>query len=113
MNGGHDFTAVQMYWQPALIKLTQLPNPEHDGGKPTPCYVAAQQITLISRGLTSFSKTRNGHVTDPALREYFPAQEATFVVINSSVALQVLETPEQVALLRDRALGHKPELKPA
>lgn len=108
MSKDHDFTAVQMHWQPPLIKLTQLPNPDHDNGEPTSCYISPQQIILISRGVTSFSKKNQDGSVPFEKREFYPAQESTFVVIGHSLSLQVLETPEMVAMLRDKALGHQP-----
>lgn len=110
MSHDHDMTVSQMHWQPALIRLTQIANPDCDEGKATPCFVNPQHITQISRGVTSFTKTINGVVPPEGMREYHPAQACTFVVISAGLGLQVVESPEQVALMRDRALGH--EVKP-
>ena len=108
MSHNHDFTAVQMHWQPSLIKLTQIPNPDLDHGNPPPCFVAPQQIVAIHRGLTSFSKTTNGVVPPEGNREFHLAVPVTSVVLGYSLAYMVLESPETVAMLRDKALGHEP-----
>ena len=101
----HDVTVTQMTWQPALLKLTFAPHPDVDGGEPTPCYVAPQWIIGIGRQALTFGKVG---VTG----ESHPAVTCTAVVISPSMAYYVTETPEQVALMRDRALGHEPKLAP-
>ena len=100
----HDVTVNQMQWQPALLKLTYTPHPDVDDGEPTPCYVCPQWITGISRQAMKFGKV-------DAPSESYPAKTCTAVVISSSIIYYVIETPEQVALMRDRALGHEPKLE--
>lgn len=110
MSHDHDMNVTQMHWQPPLVKLTQVANPDHDEGKPTTCFINAQNITQINRAISSFSKI-NADGTVPSStdkREFHPAQACTVVMVGASQGLQVTESPETVAMLRDRALGHEP-----
>lgn len=103
MSHGHDVTVNQMQWQPALLKLTYVGHPEVDGGEPTPCYICPQWITSINRQRMKFSSIADKDKT-------YEIDSCTAVVISAYQILYVTETPEQVALLRDRALGHEAKL---
>lgn len=100
----HDVTVNQMTWQPALLKLTYAAHPDVDNGAPTPCYIAPQWIVGIGRQAMRFCR-----VDDP--KESHPAQTCTAVVISSYQIYYVTESPEEVARLRDVALGHVAKLK--
>ena len=94
----HDFTAVQMYWKPALLKLTQAGHVGCDGGVDTVCFIDPQLISSINRqglkmGFTGEPQSDIGSVTA--------------VAISSVQILYVRETPEDVAAARDKALGHE------
>lgn len=98
-----DFTATQMYWQPSLIRLTQMPDPEMDEGRPTVCYISPDKILAIHRIRTAFSKA--GQNGPQEYREYHPHVVCTCVV-TGYYNLMVTELPEQIAILRDQAMGH-------
>lgn len=101
MSAGVDMTGsiTQMHWKPRLLRLTQIGNPDVDDGHPTSCYIDAQAITRISRVVAAFSMR-----ADPQKRH--PDVLCTEVFYCHG-AVHVLETPEQIALMRDRALGHE------
>ena len=98
-----DFNVTQMQWRPELLKLTQVGRPEVNNGEPVALYVdptAIQKITIeeVYFNLPDGSKG--------------PAVVCTSVFC-CHFHCAVLESPEQVALMRDRALGYKPKLTSA
>lgn len=103
---GHDMTVSQMYWQPPLLKLTYVPNPEVDDGQPTTCFVCPQSITAIGRQKTQFFKVEEAGARHPPVT-------CTAVIVSASMVFYVTESPEEIARLRDKAMGHeqKPELR--
>lgn len=92
-----EMNVQQMLWKPALIKLTQAPYPDVDGNEPTACYVDPSAIVAVSR-LMMKPKGHDGTDGEPRC--------VTFVNICHG-HYYVTETPEQVAMARDRALGHE------
>lgn len=91
-------------WKPKMIRLTQIPIPDVDGGEPTPVHVNADAITAVYRRRGAF--TRNGGVGDAFTpsREFFATVECTEVHCCHFVLL-VQESPDRVAHLRHVALG--------
>lgn len=97
---GQQLDVTSMMWQPALLRLTMIGNPDVEGGKPTPCFLTPQSITMIRRAIAAFPRR-----DDPAQRH--PDAPCTEVFFCHG-AVHVLESAEEVAMLRDRALGHEP-----
>lgn len=103
----HDnMTLTQMYWKPALLQLTQIANPAMDDGTPTPCFVDPQEIVSIARTRSSFAKEG----TLDGVLEYYDRINCTSVSLRS-YSLLVTESPSQVAMMRDAALGHERKLE--
>lgn len=98
MSNGHDMTVQQKNWSPRMVKLTAIGNREVSHGEPTATYVDPYYIALAVRSIGSwnvmYSQGRNEptECTTVWLRDGCPAN------------ILVLESPEEVALLRDRAL---------
>ena len=90
---------TNMMWQPELLKLTQIGNPDWFDGEPTACYVTPQSITRISRSVAAFPMRE-----DPTKRH---ADIQCTEVFYCHGTLHVTESPEEVARLRDKALGHE------
>ena len=88
-----------MNWKPKLIRLTMIGNPDWDGGKPQVCFLDPAVIVSLSEGFGAFS-TRD----DPPKRH--PDVRCTAVFFCHGT-LHVLESAEEVARLRDEALGFK------
>ena len=97
----HDMSVMQ--WQPPFLRLNSVPNPDVNSGESSPIFIAPQHITLIDRQCVSYNKSSDRS-------EYWPPREGTRVVIGPNFYEFVTEDPETVALMRDRALGHKPTL---
>lgn len=93
-------TATQMVWQPPLVKLTAAPHQDIDGGKPQSCYVNPQLIAVIQRMAIQHHKFKEGN------KKKWPPVNVT-AVQTGALIMYVKETPDQVAKLRDEALGHK------
>ena len=91
------------HWTPPLIELTQIGCPDFADGQPTKCFVDARTIGLACFSVGSFHK-RNPEI--PGAVEKHPDQQCTTVWLNGGGPSHclVLETPEEVALRRDRAL---------
>jgi len=100
-----DLQVSNSIWQaqPPLLRLTTIAHGDVDGGVPTPCYIAPQWITSIERKVVSFSKFGTEG-------EHWPSQCCTYVAVSPSMGYWVVEAPEVVAMMRDRALGHEPKL---
>ena len=94
------------YLHPRLIELTQIASPEFAGGQPTRCYVDPRCIVLVVQGLGSFLKRKG---MPAGSTETWPDQECTTVWLSGHY-MQVLETPQEVARLRDGALEVPAEL---
>ena len=94
-----DFTATQMMWRPRLMRLTQIVQPELDGGQPTTCYVNPDLISRINRTVISWGK-RDG-------TGQWPDQSCTIVSLHGSEHVMVSETPEEIAKARDESYGYK------
>ena len=98
-----DLTATQMVWRPKLIRLTQIGNPDFNNGESQSCFIDPGVITAVYRAPAAFSKRDKPE-------ERHPSVECT-AVFYCHGTLHVLESPEEVALLREQAYGHKVELK--
>ena len=96
-----DLTATQMMWQPPMIKLTQVGWPGVDDGKETPLFVNPAAISRINRVL-SWQNNSDGSKS--------PEKAATEIHCCHYVC-HVIESPETVAIMRDKALGHEAKLK--
>ncbi len=96
------------YWTPQLIELTQIGCSEFDGGQPTPCFVDPRNIVSIVRGLGGFYLKSSDTLTTQAITPHAPC---TAVMVVGSGIVHVIETPQEVALRRDRALEIPVNLK--
>lgn len=104
----HDFTAVQMYWKPPLVRLSQIPD-VYLGDGTTTCFVDAQQIVMINRQVRYQSEPPlDGKPHSGEGLKWRPGVPCTVVSLSVGVVLNVEETPEEVAMLRDKSLGHEP-----
>lgn len=92
------------HWRPPLLKLTLLPNPDVEDGEAQACFVAPELIQSIAVRVMSWATAATYGQRE---RAYHPARPCTEVVCGSLMLL-VTESPETVAMLRDRALGHEP-----
>ena len=93
-----DMNVTQMMWKPALIRLTQVPYPVIDDGKPTVLFVDPTAIQKVCREMIYFN------LPDGERSEGIMATSINCCHFNCSV----MESPETVAMLRDKSLGHEP-----
>ena len=100
----NEINVTQMTWRPRLIKLTLVGNPECWGGKPTSCYVAPELISHILCAAASVIK--QGDLSGKVVG----LGDCTIIRFYGLPDICVLETTEQVALMRDRELGLMPEM---
>lgn len=98
-----DATVTQMHWQPPLLKLTGVSHPNVDAGVASPLYIAPNQIIGVERKAIQSQDMVTG--------DKYPIVSCTIVTISYSLAYQVSESPEKIALMRDKALGHAPKLE--
>lgn len=99
-----------MAWQPPLLRLTQCVHPDTDGGVAGPCFVAPQHIMCIMRvNLVHHKSPYKGGEE----QEYYAGVSATSISLSPSLSMNVIESPEVVASMRDRALGFGPKLESA
>lgn len=101
MSNDANITATQMHWQPPLLRLTQVVYQGLDEGKETTLYVNPQLIQKISRAVF-WVNNPDGSKSPGA-----PATE----IHCCHFVCYVAESPETVALLRDKAMGFKPTLE--
>jgi len=94
-------SVVTAEWRPPFIRLTQIAGPGDDG--PTELWVdpRAMSMVQIGRGALAWPNP-----DDPSKPEYGPSIQCT-IVHCCHYHICVLEPPGQVAMLRDRALGHE------
>ena len=95
-----NMNAQMMMWRPALIKLTQIGRPEVNNGEPVSLYVDPSAIQRITIEQTVFNLV-DGTKSEPVV---------CTSVFCCHFHCAVLESPEQVALMRDQALGHQSKL---
>ena len=93
---------TNMIWRPALLKLTSMPHPDVDNGATAALFVDPAAISQIRRVLVIQKKA-------PEFVEPHPGQMGTELHCCHYI-VHVMESCEQVALLRDKALGHAPAL---
>ena len=101
MSSQMDLTATQMVWQPPMIKLTQHGWDGLDDGKETILFVNPAVISRINRVL-SWQNNPDGTKTEA---------KAVTEVHCCHYVCHVIEAPEIVAMMRDKALGHESKLK--
>lgn len=108
----HDMNVRSMVWRPALVRLTQIPHPEIDGGTAMPCFIDPTAVILIARSRAQQWK----HYAVGEQRVAGDTREAVNVVDGTCIQLSggagvifVQETPEEVATAINRAIGHEPE----
>ena len=102
--GPTESNITAMQWRAPLIKLTQIGNPDVDGGQPTATYVSAEAIGQIRRlkgAFVTYDSIVEGN------RNFHPAVECTEIHCCHYTML-VTESPETVAMLRDKAFGFEP-----
>lgn len=85
------------YQRPALVKLTQVGIAGLDGGAPTVAYVDPTNIAMIVRAIGG--RSNEGDQT-------FEQEPVTCIRIYGGHHMLVTETPEIVALRRERALNN-------
>ena len=96
MSSSMEVNATQMLWRPRLIKLTQ---PAGDGVAESVLYIQPEFISAIRR-----IRAKPGKDDEEI--------EATIVIANSFAHhIVVLETPDEVARLRDIAFGFEQKLE--
>ena len=95
-----DVSATQMVWRPKFIKLTQIGNPDFRNGEQTPCYIDPGVITAIFMVPAAFTKRNKPE-------ERHPDVDCT-AVFYCHGTLHVLESPDEVARLREAAYGDEP-----
>ena len=98
----NDITEIA-HAKPALLKLTQIGNPDHDGGKPTPIYIDPACISYIRRAKGAFVKAEC--LAGPKY-EHHERIDCTAVSLHGNQEMLVTEPPEFIAAARDRAYGH-------
>ncbi len=95
----YDVNNTVMSWQPSMLRLTQIGCSGIDGGVPTTLYVNPASILMVCR--------TGGRLETKGV-EPFERESCTAICIQGmGGSLLVTEAVETVALLRDRALGHK------
>lgn len=94
-----NMTATQMQWQPKLIKLTQVGIPSIDEGQPTAVFINPQHITMICRSRVTYQV--------PGEEEKHQTLGTYINMVHATAHVQ--ESPEVVAMLRDKALGFEAE----
>lgn len=100
----HNVTS--MLWRAPLLRLTCIANPDVNEGRPTNTFVPPEAIGQIRRMMGSYRT--HASLTDVANPpRYHPGVECTEVHCGMYTLL-VTESPETVAMLRDRALGFEP-----
>ena len=87
-----------------MIRLTLIGNPEVDGGGPTTCFVEASAISSIRRTVGGYAKSQSYGKTPLEFHELVACTELHCC----HYTLFVTESPEDVALLRDKAMGISP-----
>lgn len=102
--------APTKFWAPRLVKLTAIGNPEVAGGAPQSTFIDPNLISLIYRSLSSWVAQRVGGIRQG---KPFELIECTAVWLRQGPPhnVLVLESPEEVALRRDRALEVPTELR--
>ena len=100
----HDINVEQKQWSPRMMRLTAISNREVAGGAPQPVFVDPYCVALAVRSMGFWNVIdgpQNGRIecTTVWLRGGGPAN------------VLVVETPTEVALIRDRALEVPVDLK--
>jgi hypothetical protein len=90
-------------WRPLMIRLTQIASGDFNNNEPTVCFIDPICIVSLQRGAGAFTKRTDG-------KEKWPDVDCTLVVTPYSY-LHVLETPAEISLLREKALGNIGDLK--
>lgn len=92
-----DLTATQMLWQPRLLRLTSIGHPDIDGGEAGACFVRPDLIAYVQRSWATQKRIGDGaEIPIPC----------TIIVLQSGVSVSCEESPERVAAMRDKELGH-------
>ena len=99
MNGVYTKADIK-YWRPPCIRLTMLPNPELGEGK---------RVAIIDPAAILMAYPVKGAWMDVKGNKVGEEVEHTVVQTVIGHHLSVLETPEEVDNLRNRALGIVPE----
>ena len=92
----HRMDVTQMVWKPEMIRLSYVGNPSVNGGAATSCFVDPSMIASITR-----QQITNRDSAGATLNTV----ECTIVGC-CHFSLYVEESPETVAMLRDKALGY-------
>lgn len=98
-----DFTNVAHY-QPPFVRLTQVGQPSVSDGVPVVCYVDPTMIMLVARGWGGFAPPQSA--SDELKSAYLKSHcEHTSIWLKGGGGISVVEPPEIVHMLRERALG--------
>lgn len=87
-----DMNVRQMAWQPELIEVTQMPTPDVNDGQPSKAFIDPSRIFQINR---IKAKWADG-----------PEMEVTQINFTGGY-IHCMETVEQIANMRNAALGYK------
>ena len=111
MSHDHDVNVRNMVWRPALVRLTQIPHPEVDGGKSSPCFIDPTTVVCILRHrATHWNQPQEGHIHGKTDMTFRCGTDSTCVQLSGGGgSIFVEESPEQVAAAVNRAIGHEPE----
>lgn len=102
-----DQNVTAMQWRAPLLRLTCIPNPDVAGGLPTSTYVAPEQISQIRRVKSGYAVAES-LLLRPEERRFHAQVECTEVNCCHFILL-VTESPDEIAMLRDKAFGFEPE----
>jgi len=86
------------YWKPELVRVTQIGNPEVCDGKETTAFLDPSLICSVFRAMSRWN-LMNGERSKPV--------EATTVLLANDSMLSVIESPEEINVLRNKAYGVK------
>ncbi len=101
MRNDNDVKVQNKFWVPRMVELTGVGNLEVDNGMPNKIYIDARHIALIYRTIGSWYSQEGENAGKQQ-----PFVECTAVWLNGGgpTHINVIESPSEVALRRDRAM---------
>jgi hypothetical protein len=96
---GNSMDVTNMVWQPPLLKLTRVPHPDLVG-QATATFIRPDLVATIQSSWVNLKRIDSE-------KERHPPMMCTCIFLTTGGHLFVMEEPDAVALLRDRALGHQ------
>lgn len=104
MSNPSEFNSRVMQWSPRLILLTSVPNPDWHEGKFMPVYVDPRMIISIVCVKAGFAKA---DLSPNGQQEFHPRVDCTVLRLYGAPEMLVIESADEVAQLRDEALGYE------